>query len=319
MHAFKFEGNVFNARNEAEKNDEVGKISIREKEETKNSEHEKISELIEYVKGFDKNLVNGEIGVIPIMKVEKYYPSIEAKVKEIFKEKITQEHVQNFINAYLENLKSIEEENEAKFKIAGSAVVAVLINLSEAEKITLNSNEKVLFIGAFSNKKKIIVLGNAGEYVGLKSAGSEIYIYGDVGRAAGFNMKEGKIYVYGNAGSQIGGYMDGGVIYVSKNAGDFVGYGMRKGSIKIKNNAGNYVGGRMQGGKIEIYGNAGRGVGEMMENGRIIIYKDAEEMVGYRMIGGRIEVRGKINGGDKLIGYEMVNGEIIINGSKWKQ
>ena len=70
----------------------------------------------------------------------------------------------------------------------------------------------------------------------------------------GFRLKHGKIMLHGNAGDYLGEHMSGGEITIQGNAGYYVGYCMSGGRIMIHGNAGGHIGRYMSDGIIEIEG-----------------------------------------------------------------
>ncbi len=66
-------------------------------------------------------------------------------------------------------------------------------------------------------------------------------------------MSGGRIVIEGNAGNYIGEKMAGGEIEIKGNAGDFIGTEMKGGVITIHGSCG-FVGGDMKAGEIRIGG-----------------------------------------------------------------
>lgn len=73
----------------------------------------------------------------------------------------------------------------------------------------------------------------------------------------GFKLKHGKIILHGNAGDYLGEHMSGGEITIQGNAGYYIGYCMSGGCIVIQYNAGGHIGRYMSGGIIKIEGQIG--------------------------------------------------------------
>lgn len=73
----------------------------------------------------------------------------------------------------------------------------------------------------------------------------------------GYQLKQGKMVLQGNAGDYVCELMSGGKITIEGNAGFYVGYNMSGGQIIIQGNAGDYLGTYMSGGLVDIEGQIG--------------------------------------------------------------
>ena len=66
---------------------------------------------------------------------------------------------------------------------------------------------------------KIVLQGNAGDYLGEAMSGGQITIQGNAGYYVGYSMSGGKITIQGNAADHIGTYMSGGMVRIDDQIG----------------------------------------------------------------------------------------------------
>ena len=93
-----------------------------------------------------------------------------------------------------------------------------LINNCTENKITIYAkDEKINTFGA-SLKKKVIINGNIGNYIGCGMSNGIITVNGNVGDNLGFGLNGGKIIINGDAGNFVG-YSFGGIIHLNGNYG----------------------------------------------------------------------------------------------------
>jgi hypothetical protein len=107
------------------------------------------------------------------------------------------------------------------------------------------------------DRKRIEVMGAAGDFFGNVMRGGSVVVHGDAGSAVGHWTKGGSISVLGNAGDFVGLQMSSGEISVQGNAGSSTGHAMRGGKITIHGDSGEYVGHEMTGGEIHVVGDMG--------------------------------------------------------------
>jgi len=81
----------------------------------------------------------------------------------------------------------------------------------------------------------------------------EVEVFGNMG-SVGRNMESGRLILYGNAGNYVGFHQSGGDIIIAGDCGDSLGYMMHGGSISVNGNAGKKIGNSMSGGEIYLYG-----------------------------------------------------------------
>ena len=99
---------------------------------------------------------------------------------------------------------------------------------------------------------KIVINGNAGNYLADGAWAGEVIVKGDVGYGAA-------IYAYG------------GTIVIHGNAGDALGQLLKGATVIVKGNVGSNIGLFMVGGTIIVVGDAGEKVGDWMIRGEIFI------------------------------------------------
>jgi formylmethanofuran dehydrogenase subunit C len=144
------------------------------------------------------------------------------------------------------------------------------------------------FLGWRMESGRLIVVGDAGDWVGAEMCGGAIEVGGDAGDCLGLAMQGGLLRVAGRAGERVGAAhsgraagMMGGVILVGGNAGREVGAGMRSGVIQICGNAGEDAGMRMLAGTIGVAGGLGKHAGVGMRRGSILAGKSGKLLPGF--------------------------------------
>jgi glutamate synthase domain-containing protein 3 len=155
----------------------------------------------------------------------------------------------------------------------------------------------------------------------------EIHIQGTPGNDLGAFLDRHRIIVHGNAQDGVGNTMDDGEIVVYGRAGDVVAMSMRGGKIFIRDNVGYRTAIHMKEyvGKIPILvvgGTAQDFFGEYMAGGRVILLglnlKEGERhkahYIGTGMHGGIIYLRGKVE--DYQLGKEV--GILKLEEEDWK-
>jgi formylmethanofuran dehydrogenase subunit C len=147
-------------------------------------------------------------------------------------------------------------ESRAGFFLSG------LINLGKDTSYELNIPQgmNINYLG-LGNRKEIIVSGDLGDHIGLKSKGGTMTVYGNVGHYLGREAFGGKIIVEGNVGDKAGGEMIGAHIEIKGDVGRRAGSLMRGGLLRVHGNAGDELGAGMKGGRIEVEGDAGKSIG----------------------------------------------------------
>lgn len=199
-----------------------------------------------------------------LAEVEIYY------INEIFKTPGVRSHSARDIHRFS---KYPYEVKDREFKHSGE-FLSLLVNESEDSEIELELGERINYLGK-ENRKKIVIKGDAGHYLG-------------------YYMQSGEIIVEGSAGDRAGSCMNGGKILIRDSAGNWLGESMQSGEIVVRGNAGSGVGFNMSNGRILIKGKACDSVGYGMRSGEIIVEGDAGAGAGGNMMGGEIWVKGRI-------------------------
>jgi len=162
------------------------------------------------------------------------------------------------------------------FNVAGSNPEALEFHGSTAQ---------LDFVGRGMTRGEIVVLGDAGSYVGMHLKGGVIRVNGSVDAYAACEMRAGTIYIEKNAGDFLGAClpgnkkgMAGGFVVVRGNVGHRVGDHMRRGAILIEGDAGDYLGSRMVSGTIGLLGKTGQNLGYAMGRGTLLLAKTPEQL-----------------------------------------
>jgi glutamate synthase domain-containing protein 3 len=178
--------------------------------------------------------------------------------------------------------------------IHSGVFLSLLVNESMDSEFELELGERINYLGR-ENRKKIVIKGDAGSYLGYYMQSGEIILEGSAGDRAGSCMNGGRIIIKGEAGSWLGESMQSGEIIVEGNAGAGVGFNMSSGRIIIKGDVSHSLGYNMRGGEIIIEGNAGASVGGNMLGGEI-------------WVKGRIQSIGSVRSGEIYEGREKEKG-----------
>lgn len=208
---------------------------VREKNsETKQIKIEKDSVLEKMVYGFEKckklSLPNYKncLNLIP-----KKYTAYDVEKFSLIIPKIIKYNSYLIIGIYLETL----------------------INNCEEDGIVIYAPPWKINQFGLDLKKKVIVNGDMGDYLGNGMQDGIIILNGNASDCAGA-MKNGSMIINGNVGRYLGTSMDKGTIIVNGNAGDDIGFALKDGEIIINGDAGREIG-QSFGGIIHLNGNYG--------------------------------------------------------------
>lgn len=119
----------------------------------------------------------------------------------------TKEKIQELLNTI--------PEKDAQY--AGVFISYCVNEVYPGEEIKLRITRPVGYLGTKNSRKKWVIRGHAGRYVGVDMTGGEVCVEGNVEHYAGRSMKGGKIIVEGNAGNGVGLDMHGGEIHLHGN------------------------------------------------------------------------------------------------------
>lgn len=137
--------------------------------------------------------------------------------------------------------------------------------------------------------------------------------------ALGGGMRSGRLVVEGEAGDFIGQDMAGGTIEVRGNAGHFAASGMAGGELRIAGNAGDslgaalpWLGAGMKGGRVVVAGSVGARCADRLRRGEIFIGGNVGEFCGTRMVAGTIVLAGTLGA---RAGFAMRRGTLLLLGA----
>ncbi|MFL6711938.1 MAG: formylmethanofuran dehydrogenase subunit C [Sulfurifustis sp.] len=133
-------------------------------------------------------------------------------------------------------------------------------------------------VGAEMRAGRIVVEGDAGDYVAQDMRAGEIDVRGSTGAYAATGLRGGVLRMAGNAGDYLGAAragdrygMRGGTVVVRGDAGARCGERQRRGQILIAGNAGDYLGASMIAGTIVVLGHTGSRPGFGMRRGTLLL------------------------------------------------
>ncbi len=116
-----------------------------------------------------------------------------------------------------------------------------------------------------------MILGDAGDYLGVLNDGAFIEVLGNAGQYVGDNMTQGQIVVHGNAGYGAGLYPYGGTLVIHGDAGDFTATMNKGATIIVKGSVGDECATYHLAGDFIVVGNAGLNFGNYLIRGTLYI------------------------------------------------
>jgi len=155
---------------------------------------------------------------------------------------------------------AIEKDSKVKIKNAYH-IHGLVAGIAKGEVDGDVGDYVTMLIGTREQKEKgesgprIIINGNAGNYLADGAWAGEVIVRGSVGYGAGIYAYGGTIVIYGDAGDALAHLLKGATIIVKGNAGSNIGLYMVNGTIVIVGDAGEAVGEWMIRGEIFIGGN----------------------------------------------------------------
>ena len=137
--------------------------------------------------------------------------------------------------------------------------------------LTLTNTSHLHGLAAGLKHGEVIIVGNAGDYLGVLNNGATIRVTQDAGNYLADNMTDGTVIVEGNAGFGAAQYCYGGTVIIHGNAGDFTAT-MNKGAVIIVfGNVGSEVGTYMLKGDLIVVGNAGENFANYLIRGSVYL------------------------------------------------
>jgi glutamate synthase domain-containing protein 3 len=116
-----------------------------------------------------------------------------------------------------------------------------------------------------------VVVGDAGDYLGVLNDGATIRVTGNAGQYVGDNMTRGLIEVKGNAAYGAGLYPYGGTLVIRGNAGDFTATMNKGATIIVCGDVGDEAATYHLAGDFIVVGNAGLNFGNYLIRGNVYI------------------------------------------------
>lgn len=171
-----------------------------------------------------------------------------------------------------------ETNLDAKGKELKDVNSAIKDVISKDQEVHLMNAGESFGLASGLRKGKIVVDGDANDYVGMVNTGAEIAIKGNARNFLGDNMIDGKITVSGNAGYGAGMYCYGGQMFIKGDAGDFTSTMNKGATIIIGGNVGNEVGTYMTAGELIVLGDAGENLGNFIIRGSIYLMGESKSM-----------------------------------------
>ena len=146
----------------------------------------------------------------------------------------------------------------------------------------------------------------------------ELVFEGDLSRAdrIGWQLGGGRVVVHGDAGDYVGGGMKAGEIHVDGNAGALAACELAGGTVTIVGDVGEYAASTlpgsmdgMRGGTFIVHGNAGDRFADRMRRGSALVHGRAGDFLASRMVAGTVAVGG---GAGAHVGYGMRRGSVVL-------
>jgi glutamate synthase domain-containing protein 3 len=116
-----------------------------------------------------------------------------------------------------------------------------------------------------------VIVGDAGDYLGVLNDGATIRVNGNVGQYVGDNMTRGLIEVKGNAAYGAGLYPYSGTLVIRGNAGDFTATMNKGATIIVCGDVGDEAATYHLAGDFIVVGNAGLNFGNYLIRGNLYL------------------------------------------------
>jgi len=167
------------------------------------------------------------------------------------------------INAKSKDLKNI------------NAAVKEILN---GEPVSVKNAAHLHGLAAGFKHGEVVVVGNAGDYLGVLNAGATVRVTKNAGKYLADNMTAGTIIVEGDTDYGAGQYCYGGTIVVHGSSGDFTATMNKGGTIIIAGDVDDEVGTYMLNGDLVVVGNAGKNFANYLIRGTVYIGGECESM-----------------------------------------
>ena len=127
-------------------------------------------------------------------------------------------------------------------------------------------------------KGEFVVVGDAGDYLGVLTDGAKITVKGNAGKYVADNMTRGLVVVEGSAAYGAGLYPYGGTLVVRGNSGDFTATMNKGATIIVGGDVGDEAGTYHLAGEFVVVGNAGRNFGNYLIRGTLYLGGECQSL-----------------------------------------
>ena len=148
---------------------------------------------------------------------------------------------------------------------------AAIKRASPSEAVEIRNAVHLNGLCAGLKEGEYVIVGDAGDYLGVLNDGATIHVTGNAGQYVGDNMTHGTIIISGSTSYGAGLYPYGGTLVVRGDAGDFTGTMNKGATIIVCGDVGDEVGTYQLAGDLVVVGDAGRNFGNYIIRGNIYI------------------------------------------------
>ena len=151
------------------------------------------------------------------------------------------------------------------------AASAAIKQSAEGKAIEIRNAAHLHGLGAGLKTGEYVIVGDAGDYLGVLNDGATIRVTGNAGQYCGDNMTRGLIVVEGSAAYGAGLYPYGGTLLIRGNAGDFTATMNKGATIIVCGDVGDEAATYHLAGDFIVVGNAGLNFGNYLIRGSLYI------------------------------------------------
>lgn len=131
-------------------------------------------------------------------------------------------HTASDVKEFSVAMSAFKEQNRFNWK-AGMFLSALIASGRDEQFTIITTHLPNIHHLGFRNSKNIVIVGDAGDYLGTSMSGGRIDLDGNAAQMAALRMEGGTIRIHGNAGNDLGRAMKGGFVIVEGDAGSDVG------------------------------------------------------------------------------------------------
>jgi formylmethanofuran dehydrogenase subunit C len=155
---------------------------------------------------------------------------------------------------------------------------------------------------------------------GAPDAGGELVFEGDLSRfdRIGWQLTGGRIVVAGQAGDYVGACMRAGDVHVQGHAGMLTACEMAGGTLTVDGDVGDHAASSlpgsmdgMRGGTLIVRGRAGDRFADRMRRGSALVFGDVGAFLASRLVAGTVAIGGEAGA---HVGYGMRRGSVVFAG-----